>query len=209
MRKNVMKLFMAALLMVAAVPFVNAQVQVGDILCKGDRVVSPSDYDAANDAAIGVVFYVDGSGQHGWAVSLDNVGQCSWGNYNEDTKLNNVRSNFRAARDMDGYENTKTILEENPDYPAFTAVDFENGWYLPAIGQLNYLYGNLVEVNASIHVADGNVLSTGAYWSSTEYSKEAAYFLGTSGGLGVQTGYSSVNGYGKSYSYHVRGVRNF
>ena len=90
-----MKLLMAALLIVAAVPFVNAQVHVGDILCEGDRVVSLSDYDSANDAAIGVVFYVDETGQHGWAVSLDNVGQCSWGNYDEDTKLDNVRSNFR------------------------------------------------------------------------------------------------------------------
>jgi hypothetical protein len=208
MRKNVMKLFMAALLIVAAVPFVNAQVQVGDILCEGDRVVSLSDYDSANDAAIGVVFYVDESGEHGWAVSLDNVGQCSWGNYEEDTKLDNVTSNFRAARDMDGYEHTKTILEENPDYPAFTIVDFENGWYLPAVGQMKRLYDNFDEVNKTLEKVGGTIFERNGYtyWSSTEHDSDDAWYMCSIGGFGNTS--DSFNDC-KTSSRYVRSVRDF
>ena len=54
MRKNVMKLLMTALMIVVAVPFVNAQVKVGDILCEGDTIVSPSNYDSCGYAALGM-----------------------------------------------------------------------------------------------------------------------------------------------------------
>ena len=208
MRKNVMKLLMAALLIVAAVPFVNAQVHVGDILCEGDRVVSPSDYNEANDEAIGVVFYVDETSQHGWAVSLDNVGQCSWGNYDEDTKLDNVRSNCRAARDMDGYENTKTILEENPDYPAFAIMDFENGWYLPAIGQMKRLYNNFDEVNETLEKVGGTIFERNGYtyWSSTEHSSYGAWYMCSIGGFGST---SDTFNDCKTSSRYVRSIKDF
>ena len=203
-----MKLLMAALLIVAAVPFVNAQVHVGDILCEGDRVVSLSDYDSANDAAIGVVFYVDETGQHGWAVSLDNVGQCSWGNYDEDTKLDNVRSNFRAARDMDGFEHTKTILEENPDYPAFTIVDFENGWYLPAIGQMKKLFFRLDDVNETLKKVGGTLINFDGYtyWSSTERSPYDAWYMCSIGIIGCTS--NSIDDCKTSPRY-IRSVRTF
>ena len=203
-----MKLFMAALLIVAAMPFVNAQVQVGDILCEGDRVVSASDYDAANDAAIGVVFYVDGTGQHGWAVSLDNVGQCSWGNYDEDTKLDNVTSNFRAARDMDGKAHTETILEENAGYPAVELMDFEIGLYLPAVGQMKYLYASFDEVNKTLEKVGGTVFERNGYtyWSSTEHDSDDAWYMCSIGGFGNTS--DSFNDC-KTSSRYVRSVKDF
>ena len=208
MRKNVMKLLMAALLIVSAVPFVNAQVQVGDILCKGDRVVSPSDYDSSNDLAIGVVFFVDETGQHGWAVSLDNVGQCSWGNYGEDTSLDNVRSNWKASRVTDGYDNTKTILEENADYAAFTIVDFENGWYLPAIGQMKCLYASFDEVNETLEKVGGTIFERNGYtyWSSTEHDSEDAWYMCSIGGIGSTS--DSFNDC-KTSSRYIRSVKDF
>ena len=78
MRKHVLKQMMVALLMALVVPCVNAQVNVGDILCKGDTIVSPADYDTLNATAIGVVFYVDDSGEHGWAVALEDAGSFAW-----------------------------------------------------------------------------------------------------------------------------------
>ena len=208
MRKNVMKLLMAALLIVAAMPFVNAQVQVGDILCEGDRVVSSSDYDASNDKAVGVVFYVDETGEHGWAVSLDNVGQCSWGNYDEDTKLDNVRSNFKAARDMDGKAHTETIREENAGYPAFEIVDFENGWYLPAIGQMKRLYDNFDEVNETLEKVGGTIFERNGYtyWSSTEHDSDDAWYMCSIGGFGNTS--DSFNDC-KTSSRYIRSVKDF
>ena len=203
-----MKLLMAAILIVSAVPFLNAQVQVGDILCEGDRVVSPSDYDSSNDKAIGVVFYVDGTGEHGWVVSLDNVGQCSWGGYDEDTSLDNVGGNFRAKRDKDGYENTKTILEEHPEYPAFAIMDFEGGWYLPAIGQMKLIYDNFDELNETLEKIGGTVFERNGYtyWSSTEHNSCDAWYMCSIGGIGCTS--DSFNDC-KTSSRLIRSVRDF
>lgn len=208
MRKNVMKLLAAALLIVSAVPFVNAQVQVGDILCEGDRVVSLSDYDSSNDIAIGVVFYVDETSQHGWAVSLDNVGCCSWGKYNEDTSLDNVGGKCKASRDTDGYANTKAILEKNADYPAFTTVDFEGGWYLPAIGQMKRLYANFDEVNETLRKVGGKIFERNGYtyWSSTEHTAYDAWYMCSIGEIGCTS--DSFNDC-KTSPRWIRSVKDF
>ena len=185
MRKHVLKQMMMALLMALVVPCVNAQVQVGDILCKGNKVVKPADYDAKNHTAIGVVFYVDDSGEHGTAVALENEGLFAWGGCGVDTDLDNYSNRGSAARDIDGFNNTKTILEKGKDYPAFAAVDFENGWYLPAAGQLKCLFKNLKDVDKSIDKVGGKSFRHMGlnYWSSTEYSEIEAWYLTTIGGL--------------------------
>ena len=189
MRKNVMKLLMTALLIAVAVPFVNAQVRVGDILCEGDVVVSPSNYDSKNHVAQGVVFYVDDSGQHGWAVSLYNEGTFPWGKYGEDSPLKNMRGKGRAKKDIDGYANTKSVLESDGEFPAFEAVDFENGWYLPAVGQLRKLYSKIKTVNSTLKTLEGDVIrKTGVtYWSSTESNAKDAWYMCSIGGIARTT----------------------
>lgn len=208
MRKHVMKLMMTALLMAWMVPFVNAQVRVGDILCEDNKVVKLADYDSLSAPAVGVVFYVDDSGKHGWVVALDNSGTLSWGGYGDDTKLENYSRRGSAADDLDGFNNTKTILELDKEYPAFNALDFEKGWYLPAAGQLKQLYNELDDVNATLEkVGTSLVKPIGVtYWSSTEYSGRDAWYLTTIGGLE-----HTSNGYNdnKSGTRLVRGVKNF
>ena len=209
MRKNAMKLLMTALLMAVAAPFVNAQVQVGDILCEGDTVVRPADFDTANYQAIGVVFHVDDSGKHGWAVSLYNDGSEPWGGYGEDSPLNNVRGKGKAAKDTDGYANTKSILEaDGADFPAFLLVDFENGWYLPAVGQLKKLYAVFYDVNATLMKTGGDLFEkTGfTYWSSTECNPNDAWYLCSIGGISRTS--NSFNDCKKSSRY-IRSVRTF
>lgn len=208
MRKHVLKLMMTALLMALVVPCVNAQINVGDILCAGDTIVSPDDYDTLNYSAIGVVFYVDNSGEHGWVVALDDAGFYSWGGYGDDTDLENYSTRGSATDDTNGLNNTKTILELDKVYPAFKAVDYENGWYLPAAGQLWHLYKGLVDVNASLEkVGTTLVRRIGVtYWSSTEYSDIDAWYLTTIGGLE-----HTSNGYNdnKNGTRIVRSVRDF
>ena len=75
MKKLSLKQWMLALLFVVAVPCVNAQVaHIGDILCEGNYVVSPANFNASSDSPIGVVFYVDNVGKHGWAIDLQDAG---------------------------------------------------------------------------------------------------------------------------------------
>lgn len=213
---NLLKKAMLALLLCMAMPCVNAQMaHIGDILCEGDLIVSPANYNANTHTAIGVVFYVDQTGQHGWAVALQDAGSYKWayksnayyvGEYVYDTPLPNYDNNRSAVYDLDGYENTGTIRSEY--FPAFYAVDYENGWYLPAIGQWNYLYGNLVEVNASLLIAGGSKISGWEYWSSSEYSWTLAWHINSSGDLRHdQTTHSFNNN--KDVDRTVRAARNF
>lgn len=215
MLKNLLKQLTLALLLMVAVPFVNAQVaHIGDILCEGDAIVSPANYPSSGATAIGVVFYVDNTGQHGWAVALQDAGEYRWGADGSDTPLPNYVNKRQAIYDLDGYTNTLIVREHSTDHPAFYAVDFENGWYVPAIGQLNYLYGNLVEVNASLQVAGGSTFSAtgiGRYCSSTEFSQYCAWYLSsTSGELDYYiNNYSNSHYTSKRSELRVRGVRNF
>ena len=208
MRKHVMRLMMTALLMALVVPFVNAQVNVGDILCEGDKVVSPDNYDSKNATAIGVVFYVDDSGEHGLAVALQDEGLFTWGGYGTDTQLENYTRRGSAADDMDGKNNTKTIIELKKNYPAFDAVSYLKGWYLPAAGQLKKLYKNLDEVNPTLEKVGAQIVKAigVTYWSSTEYSDTDAWYISTIGGLD-----HTANGYNdnKNGTRLVRSVRDF
>ena len=208
------KTLMLALLFVVAVPCVNAQTSqvahIGDILCEGNYVVSPANFNASSDSPIGVVFYVDNVGKHGWVIDLqDASASCAWAVNGNDTPLTNYSSNRLAIYDLDGYRNTEIIHASyndsiyNTNFQAFSAVDFENGWYLPAIGQLNYLYGNLIEVNAGIYAAGGTPFETGSewrYWSSTEQGG-SAWSLMSSGALSVDQKWWT--------SRRVRAARNF
>ncbi len=192
--------FVLALLMLAAMPFARAQVAVGDILCEGGQIYTPATYLSSGATAIGVVFYVDGTGQHGWAVALRDPygGSTYWGPLMTDTPLGNYSDKSQAIYDLDGYQNTQVVLQTYSDrLYAFGRLDFDNGWYMPALGQLNYLYGNLVEVNASLTVAGGVPFamdSSWQYWSSTEVDHSHAWSLYSTGELNpiAKSSYSSV-----------------
>ncbi|MBR0177064.1 MAG: hypothetical protein IJQ11_06535 [Bacteroidales bacterium] len=204
---NLLKKMLLALVICAAVPCANAQTaHVGDILCEGDLIVSPANYNANAHTAKAVVFYVDNTGQHGWAVALQDAGSYGWGCHGSDMPIPNYGSKRQAIYDLDGYENTRVVRERCSGNTAFYAVDFANGWYVPAIGQLNYLYGNLGEVNATLVKIGGTPFVGGwEYWSSTEYSSLTAWFLSSSGEL---HNYYSYN-LNKLLSRRVRGVRAF
>ena len=220
MKKSILKSILLALLITVAVPCVNAQVaHIGDILCEGDQVVSPANFNANTHTPMGVVFYVDNTGKHGWAIDLQDAGSFKWGGNNTDTPLPNYfgTSNTRLAiYDLNGYLNTQKIYAAysndtifNERYPAFHAVDFENGWYLPTIGQLNYLYGNLIEVNAGLYVAEGVPFEKGiswVYWSSTEINSTSAWLIKSSGWMNGDASYTETS---KNAIHRVRAARNF
>ena len=213
MKGMVLPILLTLLLNVAVLPFAKAQVAVGDILCSGGQILTPSAYPSSGATAMGVVFYVDGTGQHGWAVALQDAGDFKWSSSPGDTPLGNYTNKRQAIYDLDGYQNTQVVRQygNSDSYPAFYAVDFDNGWYLPALGQLNYLYGNLVEVNAGLEVAGGtpfHMNGTWNYWSSTEYSGYRAWYLYSTGELDYYASNYNFTDY-KIYIRSVRGAINF
>ena len=206
-----MKHLMTALLILVAAPFVKAQVHVGDILCDDGAIVSPASFVLSEHNAIGVVFYVDASKHHGWAVGLNDIAKDQWGPNWIDTPLRNSKNKLQVVNDLDGYSNTKVIYEGGYDvaFPAFQALDFQSGWYLPAIGQLKRLYANLDKVDESLSAVGGSPLSDTEdweYWSSTESYICDAWSMDSTGKL-----YSNDESYNgnKDDRKLIRGVKNF
>ena len=165
------------------------EVAIGDIVCTDGSIVKPANWPCGRTAK-GIVFYVDDTGLHGWMVHLQNQTiNIKWS-----TELVNIPSltDYTTVRtaitDFDGYGNTQEIRNfgNASKYPAAWAVDFANGWYLPAMGQLSILYGNLVEVNAGLTAVGGTLFEMNAgwwYWSSSEYSTNYAWNQYNNGGL--------------------------
>lgn len=189
-------------------------VSIGDILCTDGSLVKPSAWPVPGKTALGVVFYVDNTGEHGWAVHLQDQGEniqwCSQSS-SDVSSLTNINTARNALMDLDGYSNTMKIRNEGNAsmYPAAWLVDFANGWYLPAMGQLRLLVAELSLVNPSLEMTGGSPILTDPcpyYWSSTERNYTYAWCLLSC----YQTLTNGMKDFNTGYpQYSVRSVRNF
>ena len=189
----------------------SVDVRVGDILCTDSSLVRPTQWPCGKTAK-GVVFYVDATGQHGWAVDLDysvapgttNL-TMKWSSQNQTISgLQTYSLWMDAISDLDGKSNTQKIRSFGTasNYPAAWSVDFDNGWYLPAIGQLNILYGEYFAVNSSLDIVGGVVMSSEELWSSSvSVTNSKAYMVRINNGF--------INAETKSFSKNVRAVIDF
>jgi hypothetical protein len=194
----------------ASISYPVPPVAIGDILCTDNSIVKPSAWPVVGKTAKGVVFYVDNTGQHGWAVHLQDQGTTSvqWtpdGQFTDISTLTNYTNARDAITDLNGYSNTQKIRNAGnaTKYPAAYAVDFANDWYMPAAGQLRLLFGEIVTLNASLQVVGGTQFPMNigwGYWSSTEYNQSYAWSVGTGG----HVSYDNKSNYGR-----VRSVRAF
>ena len=140
------------------------------------------------DGSRGVVFYVNEEGTGGWMVALHDIAvSVPWGLSDHVEGLAWVQPNQNndyystVLADVDGYANTLAIREhyQNAGYSGTYAaglVDFENGWYLPAAGQLRMLYANAIFYESAL-ASVGEVLGLHPYWSSSVYSDDMAWYV--------------------------------
>ena len=184
-------------------------VAVGDILCTDGSLVKPSAWPVTGKTAMGIVFYVDSTGEHGWAVHIQEQGNSvRWtpsGSVEDIPDLANYTYARDAITDLDGYTNTQLIRAAGnaTTYPAAYAVDFANGWYLPAAGQLRLISAETVVLNASLQIVGGTQFpmnESGKYWSSTESDQNKTWYLNY---RGYMISYNKYNG------VKVRSVRAF
>lgn len=190
-------------------------VNIGDIICVNSNtqdtaIVSPSDWTRLNLAStytpFSVVFYVDETCRHGWAIGLS-FSEKKWNNNTISTKLidslPSPSTAHDAANDFDGNSNTQTIRTSTTaaysttKYPAVGSI--ESPFYLPALGQLNYLTSQMAIVNIALQLFD-SFLPVGNWCSSTQYDKTRIWFVGTD--------FSIVIG-AKINNYYVIPVMNF
>jgi len=164
-------------------------VAIGDILCTDGSIVKPSAWPVAGKTARGVVFYVDSTNAHGWAMHLqDQATSVTWGNYQVDIPDLPNYSGTDIPDDINGCSNTQTIRATGSaiTYPAAWAVDFDDGWYLPAAGQLSVMSTVIMFVNPTLSLVEGQPLPVDdyyTYWSSTECSATYAWRLENTNGV--------------------------
>ncbi len=182
-------------------------IAIGDILCTDGTTEKPENFVGSGKTADGIIFYVDNTGNHGWALSLKNEpGNPTWSNtYTDVPGLNNIAAgSMIALTDIDGYGNTQKMRTALPNTTAAWSMDISQGWYLPAIGQLRVLFGILEDIDASLKLVGGDkfiVSDTQKYWSSTEYSSAFCWILGANGAV--------VNEYKTLTTITTRAVKSF
>ncbi len=140
----------------------------------------------------GIVFYVDGTGQHGLVCAPSDQGHFQWGCSGRDI---GETSNALGT----GQWNTALILgcSQRPIAASVCNDLVLNGysdWYLPSLGELLLMYSNLR--NQGI-----GGFSSYWYWSSSQYNFGTAWVKDFSDGAGANSGKSSYS--------QVRAVRTF
>ena len=190
-------------------------VKIGDILCVQGTdtiIVHPENY---NGGAIGVVFYVDETGHHGWVLHPDIQAEGIQWSYECDLPwgLTGWQSIREAIYDLEGYDNTGFLRaasqNDHSRYPGAWAVDYEHGWYWPSIGQLNILYGSAPIINNSLKLLEGaQIQGKWYYWSSSVYGfdNDCALYLGYDGRMGAITKSRLYLG---EIPMRIRSIRNF
>ena len=212
------RLFLIALTVWFWPAFVLGQsVNIGDILCSDGSTVSKEDFPTSGKTAEGIVFFVDPTGQNGWAVNLGiDALDTDWVNPDhyydgyDIPELSNNEYSRQALFDLDGYQNTVSILlTHGPDwYPAAWCVDYEHDWYLPAAGQMRWLLAYVNEINESLAVVNGTPFVLPYpdwHWTSTE--RDGMHSMVVSR-LGSVSNYMKWNYY-HTYTIGVRSIRDF
>lgn len=184
-------------------------VSIGDVLCDDGTTVPAKQWAKSGKTAAGVVFYVDETKRHGWALALRDKGNQRWGEEGDIDGIPNSNEN-EALADYNGKGNTAAILATGGSYPSVQSIETSAGWYLPSAGQLRVLTQNLPKVNQTLKRlirkdVPAMLFAKGAYWSSSETPDGRAWYVVDTGSLSnfFRTGYE------KTQLYYVRAVIDF
>lgn len=108
-----------------------------------------------------------------------------------------IKYELDALMDWNGEENTKHILLQNPALKD----KLKEGEYIPALGQLAFIWYHRNQVNEALKFIGCKPLSRSSTWSSTEHSAYIAWIVY------FNDGYTGING--KSLAIVVRAVAAF
>ena len=120
-----------------------------------------------------------------------------------------INTQNTALADTCGWSNTEALItEQGSSFLGGSTTTFRNGssnqgysdWFVPAMGQMAYMYLHLTEINTLLAKCGGTALPTDFYyWSSSEYSASHAWHVNFSPGY--------VEGYNKNLNSYVQFCR--
>lgn len=90
-----------------------------------------------------------------------------------DLKGNYIDTCIDAVADWNGQQNTEHLkavgLSDN--------ISLSDGWYIPSMGEMLFIFTHKKEVNEALEKAGGHPIADEWYWTSTEYSATYAWDL--------------------------------
>ena len=113
-------------------------------------------------------------------------------------KGNYIDTCIDAVADWNGQKNTEHLkavgLSDN--------ISLSDGWYIPSLGELYFVFLNRKAINAALEYVGGKTIDGYWYWTSTEYSATNAWYLNLN--YGYATYRTKASG-----TYRVRAVSAF
>ena len=95
-------------------------------------------------------------------------------------KGNYIDTCIDAVADWNGQKNTEHLkavgLSDN--------ISLSDGWYIPSMGEMLFIFTHRKEVNAALEKAGGQPIADDWYWTSTESSATNAWYLYLYGNMG-------------------------
>lgn len=113
-------------------------------------------------------------------------------------KGNYIDTCIDAVADWNGQKNTEHLkavgLSDN--------ISLSDGWYIPSMGEMLFIFTHRKEVNAALKKAGGQPIADDWYWTSTELSATHAWYLSLNDGYMI---YSTK----ATFTFRVRPVSAF
>ncbi len=161
----------------------RSALSIGDVYCSDGTYVSIDSFAVSGKKAAGVVYFYDDAEGYAYIVSLEEPNPDVWTSNEYDIpSLENQQYLRLLLSDMDGYGHTSLMRAEGgfDMFPMAWNVDYEHGWYIPAIGELRKIFGSINTVNYSLRALGGDTvtynfddaINLGYYYyaSSSEYN---------------------------------------
>ena len=168
---------------------------IGKIVLSDGSFIAKEDFNSSM-TPIAVVVGIKNNGGQAVAVGLQRGTSLMWaprGTTGYNTNFTEIQGT-RTGGDMDGSDNWAEVCKVDLDatvypatnYPAFnfantygitaglTDTDYKNGWYLPAIAELDVVYDNKSTIQASLDVVGGFTIGTSYYWSSSQVASDSS-----------------------------------
>lgn len=197
--KSILKTSIAAFLLIASSSCSKQNIVTPSSSAAGDlqetaKKAQTESFSIGQSYAGGIIFYIDGSGQHGLIASATDQGMGNgWNNGS------NVSTGASGTAVGDGAANTRKIVKaqgKTGNYAALLCSNFKGGgykdWYLPSKDELALLLQQVAAVGGFT----GN-----QYWSSSESTKGKAWDELLAGAYQFKDD--------KSFTYYVRAIRSF
>lgn len=149
----------------------------------------------------GVVYKIEEDGIHGMIVSLEEA-SCVWSTVETVSGCSDIfdgKNNMNKIIGISGWESKFHAFKWCNDFNTGSI----SGWYLPAQNELNDLYTNRAEVNATLINQEKNPIKPDNYWSSSEVNDNVAWYQDFSTGEILKSTHNKMN------AYKVRAVRAF